>query len=410
MSRRSARIRVLFVTDSPTVSGAEHVLFDYLDKLPGKHFGTHVYFSSSNQRMRDELDRRGAKYTATDAFSKEVVRTTLRPDLLVHFARAFWRVRGELQSLHRREGFDLVHSISYPAAIYGSLAASAVGVPHIWHEHGIKKIHTFNRFIYRMVAAHCRHVIGPSNAVTGALALSGMEPAKLRTVYNGINLDRFSRDSDGAGRVRSELGLDERFKLVALIGQLLPHKGHQVLIDAAPLILERHPHTRFLIVGSLENPPYEAQLRRSLDERGLSQAFMFTGWRRDVHALISAIDVSVVATITPEPAALSLMEAMALGCPLVASRTGGTEELVIDGKTGLLFPPGDTAQLAAQVSRLLSDSDLAATLAAAGRAHMVDRFGLDRHLIEIEQLYRGCLAPDPSRPAEALKANPARFQ
>jgi glycosyltransferase involved in cell wall biosynthesis len=141
------------------------------------------------------------------------------------------------------------------------------------------------------------------------------------------------------------------------------------------------------LVGALENPPYEAELRTRLAELGTEDAFIFTGWRRDVADVMRAMDVCVVATTSPEPAALSLMETMAVGRPIVATNTGGTPEIVDDAVTGLLFPPGDAAALADRVCRLLANPAERARMGEAGRARVAARFSVARHLDAMLDLY-----------------------
>ena len=391
----SHTINVLYVTDSPTVSGAEHVLLSYLTRFRPPDFRTHVLLRHSNTRLIEELRARNIRHTTTTSFSEPVVRSTLSPHDLFCFWKSFRSVKREIIELGARNRTDILHSISYPTAIYTALAARSAGLPHIWHEHGVKRIHRLNRPIYRFTAAACRWVIGPSDAVTEALASAGISSAKIRTVYNGIDLTRFRPDTGRSDRVRETLGLATGQPAIALIGQLLPHKGHQTLIEAAPTIVRRFPSARFFIVGSLENPPYEAELRKSIARVGCERCFVFTGWRSDVHDFIGAMDVCVVPTLTAEPAALSLMETMAMSRPLVATRAGGTPELVPDGEAGLLFTPGRALELAACVLELLTNPAMAARLSSAGRRRMEERFSEERHIEEIADLYRSCLAQSP---------------
>jgi glycosyltransferase involved in cell wall biosynthesis len=392
-SGREARpLSVVYVSDSTTVSGAEHVLFHYLEHFRPPAIKTHVFFRASNERMRAALDARGVPYTLTEGFTTRIIRTTWRPADLWAFAVAFRRIRRELREVLEREQADIVHSISYPTSLYTAFASRSAAVPQVWHEHNIKRIHRFNAPIYRWVAESCGRVIGPSEAVTRAIGLAGVRPPRLRTVYNGIDLSRFVRSEDERRRTRQGFGLAEGQMAVGLVGQLLPYKGHRTLIAAAPAILTAHPGTRFFIVGALENPGYEEELRSAVRAAGLDHHFVFTGWRSDVHAIVGAMDVSIVATLTPEPAALSLMEAMAIGCPLIASRTGGTAEIVIDRETGLLFTPGDSFALARLVNEVFSDAALRNRMAEAGRRRMIERFGLERHLEEMADLYRACAA------------------
>ena len=174
---------------------------------------------------------------------------------------------------------------------------------------------------------------------------------------------------------------------VGLFGQMLTYKGHRTLIEAAPSILSEYPEAMFFFVGALENPPYQRELRERIDSLGLANKFTFTGWRSDVQDIMRAMDVIVVGTTTPEPAALALMEGAAMERPLVATRTGGTPEIIIDGETGLLFAPGNAEELAAAVKKLLGDPDLARRLGCAGRARVEQRFTRELHLTAMFELY-----------------------
>lgn len=379
-------MNILYVTDSPTVSGAEHVLLHYLDAWRPPHHQTHVLLRRTNTRLIAQLTERAIPFTATDRFSDSIIRTTVRPDELMHFGRAFLGIRDEMRTLAQRFPFDLVHAISYPTSLYVALAVGR-SVPHIWHEHNIKRIHGFNRPIYRWVGTRSAGVIGPSRAVVDALA-QAVPADRLRTVYNGIDLRRFVPDPLVRAATRGSLGLGVHDLGIALAGQLLPYKGHRALIAAAGALKERLPTARYFIVGALENPPYEAELRDMVRAHGLHERVMFTGWRTDMHAVLQAMDMLVVPTETPEPAALGLMEAMALGQPLIASRTGGTPELVEHERTGLLVEPGHVAQLTAAIARLAEDGTLRAGLGRAARAHALRTFGLERHLDEMLALYR----------------------
>jgi len=381
-------MKILFVSDSTTVSGAEVVLLGCVDGLRAHGHDAHGFMRASNGRLIEAFRHRGVGLTATSAFSDRIIRTTANPIALFTFARSFQAVSDQLATVIRAEQIDVIHSVSYPAALYAAFAARRTAAAHIWHEHNIKRIHRVNRVIYRLVGNACRWVIGPSDAVTGNLATAGIDRDKLRTVYNGIDLGRFkSATTSRVDALRHELGVHAGEQAIGLFGQMLPYKGHRTLIDAAPAILRQHPEARFFFVGALENPPYQRELQARLAERGLNDRVRFTGWRDDVQDLIRAMDVVVVATTTPEPAALMLMEAAAMERPVVATRTGGTVELIADGETGLLFPPGDATQLADRISRILTDRELGRTLGHNARARVEREFNFDRHLAIMIELY-----------------------
>ena len=380
---------VLYLLDSTTVSGAEIVTLGYIDALRAEGHTAVAYISARNHRLADVLRAREVPFIATRHFSHELIRTTVKPGALREFTRSFTSVRRELRDFIRHHGVQIVHSISYPGSLYAALAIAGTGVSHVWHEHNIKRIHRFNRPIYRFVARSCTHVIGPSDAVTRNLALA-VPDAKLQTVYNGIDLQRFAPRSGGRiEEVRRALGIREGSRAVGLFGQMLPYKGHRTLIDAAPRILAACPDVQFLLVGALENPSYQDELQARIVERGLAGCVRFTGWQPNVHETMRAMDAIVVGTTTPEPASLALMEAMAVGTPLVATRTGGTPEIVSDEETGLLYEPGQADQLADRIIRILTDSTLSSALAVAGRARVEARFSLPRHVAAVLGLYRG---------------------
>jgi len=381
-------MNILYVSDSPTLSGAEVVLLGDLDHFKGLGHQCAAFVPSANVRLVRELERREVPFTGTSSYSRILLETTLDPKSLAHFARAFWRVGREIAQIIRERRIDLVHSISYPTSLYAAVPARLTNVPHLWHEHNIKRIHRVNRYLYRFVGRSCAWVIGPSDAVTRNLTMTGIDPAKLRTVYNGIDLSRFRLDAPASASVRHELGVEAGERAVGLFGQMLPYKGHRTLIGAASSVLNDFPATRFFFVGALENPPYQEELRRQLRASGLESRFAFTGWRGDVQDVIQAMDVVVVATTTPEPAALALMETMAMGRPIVGSRTGGTAEIVRDEVTGLLFEAGNAADLARCLNKVLANPALAESMGKAGRALVEREFGLDRHLREMEELYR----------------------
>jgi len=387
-------VNLLYVSDSNTLSGAEVVLLQHVDHVTARGHAAHVFLRHDNTRLRRALDDRGVAHTPTHAYPEQILRTTANPAAIWHFWQTIRRTAAELSTVMAATRADVVHSVSYPAALHATLAARRRGVPHIWHEHNIKRRHAVNAWLYRFTASACPWVIGPSDAVTHNLARFGIPEARLRTVYNGIDLGRFTRDDERAARVRAEFGLQPDDVAVGLFGQMLPNKGHGTLIDAVVRLRAQGTQVKVLLVGALENPPYQDALRVRIAAEGLDDVVTFTGWRQDVHAVIGAVDIAVVATTTPEPAALSLMETMAMARPIVATATGGTAELVVDGETGLLFAPHDADALARHLARLAANADLRRALGAAGRRRVETRFTEARHLEEIESLYRSALAAD----------------
>jgi len=385
-------MRVLFLSDSPTVSGAELVMLSHVRALTYAGGAAHVVLRASNRRLADRLEEWRIPYTACSTFSAGALRTTANGVALAHFAASFRRTASLLRDVIGDLRPDVMHCVSYPAVLYGVLAARGSTLPVLWHEHNIKRLHWANRRIIRAVGRRCRRVLGPSRAVTANLARAGIDEQRLRTVYNGVDLMLFAPTADAAASARRALGLRAETRAVALPGQLLPYKGHGLLIEAAPALLRRFGDLRFFFVGALENRPYQAELERHLDRVGLRDRFYFTGWRPDIHSILQAMDVIVVPTTRAEPAALTLIEAMALGLPVVATRTGGTPELVLEGETALLVEPGNSDELAEAIGRVLGDVELARRFGLAGRRRVEEHFTMPAHQAAILRLYQEVVA------------------
>jgi len=210
-------------------------------------------------------------------------------------------------------------------------------------------------------------------------------------IRNGVDVERFApRPPDEA--LRSSLGLPSRAPLVVAVSRLNPMKGIDDLLKAAALLEGRFDEARFVIVG-------DGASRRDLEEQarllGLAGRVLFTGTRLDVAAILSQAAISVAPSLS-EGLSNVVLESMAAGVPVVATRVGGTPELLEDGVTGLLVPPCDAPALAVAIGRLLEDEPLARRLGEAARARAVDRFSMQHMVRQTEELYRALLRGDRS--------------
>jgi glycosyltransferase involved in cell wall biosynthesis len=187
--------------------------------------------------------------------------------------------------------------------------------------------------------------------------------------------------------VRKDLGIDSGAKVIGLFGQPLPEKGHSYFIEAAAEVVKLFPGTRFLIVGYVYRSAYQRSLESLIKKLDLYQHVLFTGWRGDVPQVMAAVDVLVHARITPEPAALVLLEAMVMGKPVVCSATGGSPELVLDRVTGLLVPPQDSRAIADGILYLLENPELAYQMGGSGRKRVEETFTLDRQIRKMGDVY-----------------------
>lgn len=235
-----------------------------------------------------------------------------------------------------------------------------------------------SRWKYRQVDCF----ICASDAIRRIVISDGIPRERTVTVHEGIDLARVAAAPPAA--LHQELWLPHDAPLVGNVAALVPHKGQRHLVDAAALVLPRQPDARFIIAGEGE---LRAALEQQIHHHRLDKHVMLTGFRTDILSLHKAFDVFVMSSIT-EGLGTSLLDAMACGKPIVATRVGGIPEVVVDGETGLLVPPRDPAAIAEAVTRLLLDPDLRERMGAAGLARVRAHFSAETMVANTLRAYQ----------------------
>lgn len=297
------------------------------------------------------------------------------------------RVRA-VQNLIAQTNAELVYTNTV-TCVDGAIAARKTGRPHIWHlrEHirGNQDLEALlpPALACRVVSRLSSQVICNSEALRDSY-LFGIPRRKIEVVYNGIDLDKFSPQARVRESFRSEIDVANDAPLVGIVGSITPRKGHLVFVDAAEQILKQHPRAIFVLAGA-----GEAQFVRSVEQRiaaaGLGDAFRFLGWRPDVERILPALDVLVIAS-DQEAFGRTVIEGMACGVPVVATRSGGPEEIVVDAQTGYLVPVNDPVGMGAAVSAVLQDAGLATRLGGMGRQRAVEVFSLDAYASKLQSI------------------------
>jgi glycosyltransferase involved in cell wall biosynthesis len=209
----------------------------------------------------------------------------------------------------------------------------------------------------------------------------GVPYERIRRIPNGLDPSPFLADID-RDAVRSDLGLAPGDLAVTLVGSI-DRKGHRELTEAAAALRADFPETRYLYVGE---GPRETEVAEQISRLGLESIVRFTGFRNDVPAVLAASDIFCLPSYS-EGLSISIMEAMAAGLPVAASRIGGNPELVVDGETGFIFEPFDPGDVADKLSKLLKDADMRRKMGEAGRRRVLTDFTLDDMVRRYYELY-----------------------
>ena len=307
-------------------------------------------------RRGEELARRGA------ALGLDVIAASPRGEADLFAARDLRRAIGR----HRAQ---IVHAHTAHAAALAALAS--VGTP--------TKVVIARRVDFRLRRnlgtrlkyARARAVIAVSRAVAEIVAEGGVPRERIHVVPDGVDVTR--RPTPASGETLRSLGVGSDDPLVVQVAALVAHKDPLTFVRAMAFVRDRVPRARALMVGE---GPLRAAAEAEVTRLGLDGVVLLTGFRRDADELLVSARVATLSSVE-EGMGSVLLDALAFGVPVAATRAGGIPEVIEHEQTGLLSPPGDAQALADHVVRLLSDRDLAASFTARGRSSVLD-FSVDR--------------------------------
>jgi glycosyltransferase involved in cell wall biosynthesis len=289
-----------------------------------------------------------------------------------------------LRQLIRRERIDVLHLHMVRATVAGGIAS----VPRTRAKVLVSKHYRYSMLssaFARLADGFFTNRSDAAAAVSGSvesdLLAHGMPASHARVIHNGIDLEMFDRRA-----AEHEPGptLDRSGPLIACFGSLHRLKGHEYLLRTMPEIVRGHPAAVLLLVG---DGPERARLEQLSHALGVPGAVKFLGFQANVPSIMKQIDICVHPSVD-EAFGLVLLEAMAAGKPVVATRAGGIGEIVADGATGLLVPPRDPGAIAAAVSGLLGDAELRASMGTRGRARVEERFDIRDTVRSYQELYQ----------------------
>jgi glycosyltransferase involved in cell wall biosynthesis len=392
-------LRILFIETSFGVAGSTVSLYSLLRHLDRERFRPYVIVAREDQAhyLRTQLEPGLEIHVASpvDRLGRipGVGRLGSSPRPFFRFLRRLVAVGdtivstlphvGRLYRFARQRRVDIVHQKN-GFDVSGFLVSRLLGVPMVAYQEGDE----YPSLLVRRLAPRVDRYMACS-AFTGAnLARVGVPADRVTVVYPPIDLTDFS-DAGLPPIRRADLGIPDDAPCFGILGALQEWKGQNVFLRAARRVMEAIPDARACVLGAEpgDEDAYTRELRELARELGIADRVVFTGFLRNVPGALALLDVVVHASIRPEPFGRVIAEAMLMGKPVVATDAGGAREIVHDGVTGLLVPPGDEAALAHAIVTLFRDPSLARRLASEGQRDAAARFSADAHVRLVEQVY-----------------------
>lgn len=373
-------INVLHIHTLPIISGSGINTFLSMKGIHGKEFKVDLACAPGGRLV--EMVRTHGMNVIT--FKNMVQPLHPLKDLLITFG---------LFAYLRKNKYQIVHTHNSKAGFVGRLAAKIAGVPVIIHTvHGFA-FHDQEPFwrralfrnLERLASNWCDKIIFISQPlIDWALKERICRADKIVKIYSGIDLKHFSPMSyQEENRLRKKWNIDKKERAIGIVSKLWEGKGHDVLINAFNIVKHNHNNLKLVIVGEgyLEN-----ELKKKVQDLGIEDSVIFTGFQSNVAEILACIDISVLPSYF-EGMGRVILEAMAMEKPVIASNVGGIPELVKNDINGILMSPGDVDGLAKGLNRLLNNEDLARTMGKNGREMIKDMFSSETMVSRIRNLY-----------------------
>jgi glycosyltransferase involved in cell wall biosynthesis len=370
----ASRINVLLLITELNVGGAERIVEQLATRLSRDRYNVEVACLYDPDAIGADIRAAGIPLINLNMRGKWDLRTPYR-----------------LFRLLRRENIQILHAHLFHANFLASVVGRLARTPCVIvtrHNVDIGGAHRecINRCIkgLRDLVVVISQEVQVVESQRSRIALS-----KTVLIPNGVQVESFTKVSQNdVENLVQEWGINISMPIIGTLARFHKQKGYSYLLDAAVMLKENMPSVSFLLVG-------DGALKSLMEEKahslGLSDSVIFTGIRRDVPEILALLDVFVLPSLW-EGLPIALLEAMAAGLPVVATRVGGVPEVVVDGVTGLLVPPRDPEAFSKAILKLLQDPDLRQKMGQAGRERVMEHFSAERMVQDTEALYQQLLS------------------
>ncbi len=357
---------VLLVSNCSAYSGAEESFYQLASRIEGyERFALIAHEGVLTSRLRDSGVR------------------VICPEF--DFSQSTVQVGQMLNAVLRQCSPDLLHINSY-VGVPLLIAAHAHGLPALQH------VRVADTSPYDEQLKYAQRILAVSEFVKREVCTRDVHPEKVNVVYDGINIGHFRPGTINKIEARQRLGIPATAKVVLMVARYARNKRHDVFIRAIAAVRQRVENVHGVCVGEVWDASgvYE-QFRNDIEALGLSNAFSDFGFQEDIRMIHAVADVVVLCS-EREPLGTCILEAMAMGLPVVVPKLGGLAEIVCDGREGLIVDTGDPDALADRLVRLLIDEVFTSRIAKAGRLLVESRFSIEVHRDRVQSIYEDILA------------------
>lgn len=369
-------LKILYLQETSQISGAENSLMKLVENIDKTKFKP-IFILPAEGPFSHKIRRMGVEVILIN-FSK------------IRRLTGVFRSAKEIIRIVREKNAALIHSNSIRTNIYAAIAGKLSGTPVIWHQRNLITNEIVD--LDKLFSFMPDRIICNSYAIARRFTRKSDLPAAIRVIYNGVDIKEFNPAISGE-KIRKEFSIRPCEVIVGIASRFNECKGHDVFFKAAKVILSEMPeiagNLRFLIAGGAvfeQDKPRERHLRNLIKDLNIGDKVIFAGFRDDMPEVYAAMNI-VALPSRAEACGRVIFEAMASGKPVVATDSGGTPEIVVDGVTGCLFKPGDVRTLADKIIFLVKNTDDANKFGEAGRRRIEENFTIEKNVEQIEKNY-----------------------
>lgn len=376
-------MNILFVDQTAKLSGGELALLDIV--TPYKDGSKVILFEDGPLRV--ELVKRQVK---VEIIIPNGALNNIRRGSRIPMASITSLVRLARSVAQEAKNFDFIFANSQKAGLISVLAGQLASKPVVWYLHDILNSEHFGKaqlLAARYTARKSTQILVNSKSTKEALQILTGRNDNTHLIYNAFNTKPFVQTANSQENQREALGFDSR-PLVGVFGRLSPWKGQDVFLRTLAMM----PAVQGLIVGSpmFGEDAYAQHLEQEIKTLGLENRVKLLGFRSDIPELMKTCDIIAHTSIAPEPFGRVIVEGMLSGRPVVASKSGGPNEIIENGVTGMLYTPGDSQALQSVLSEIINEPEQALLMAQRGRETALNRFSLDNMHKRLDDIITVC--------------------